>query len=106
MYLDIFRPLQYQRLAIYVGLFVNWTFYTLILAVSLAFTSPAPGQSWLDTFTSDRQTHMQKWIMPIAAGNLILDVYILLLPIASVLRLQLTVRKKLAVLSVFATGLA
>ncbi|PWY85811.1 cytochrome P450 [Aspergillus sclerotioniger CBS 115572] len=104
MYLDIFRPLQYQRFAIYIGLFVNWTFYTVVLSVILALTSPAPGQSWLDCFMSDRQAHMQSWIMPVAAGNLILDTYILLLPIGSVMRLQLSRRKKLAVLSVFATG--
>jgi hypothetical protein len=106
MYLDIFCPLQSQRWAIYIGLFVNWTFYTLLLAVSLAFTTPAPGHSWLDHLTSDRHLHMRDWIIPTGVGNLILDVYILLLPAAFVMRLHLTAKKKLAVLSVFAAGFA
>jgi hypothetical protein len=106
MYLHIFRPLALQRLAIYLGLVVNWTFYTIILIVTLYFTSPAPGQSWAESFLSPRYARIDAWMMPIAAGSLVLDVYILLLPIASVWRLQMSTRKKLGVLAVFATGFA
>ncbi|KAL4816097.1 hypothetical protein BDW67DRAFT_163010 [Aspergillus spinulosporus] len=106
MYLHIFRPLALQRFAIYLGLVVNWTFYTIILIVTLYFTSPAPGQTWAESFLSPRYTKIDEWMMPIAAGSLVLDVYILLLPIASVWRLQMSTRKKLGVLAVFATGFA
>ncbi|KAL4919865.1 hypothetical protein BDW62DRAFT_35076 [Aspergillus aurantiobrunneus] len=104
MYLDIFRPLKAQRIAIYIGLFANWAFYTVILIATLYFTSPAPGQSWAESFLSVRYGKMHPWMIPIAAGSLGLDVYILLVPIASVWRLRMSLKKKLGVLSVFATG--
>ncbi|KAL4947595.1 hypothetical protein BDW69DRAFT_178103 [Aspergillus filifer] len=106
MYLQIFRPLAFQRFAIYAGLFANWAFYTIILIVTLYFTSPAPGQSWTESFLDPRYARMDDWMMPIAAGSLVLDVYILVLPIASVWQLQMSTKKKLGVLAVFATGVA
>ena len=47
------------------------------------------------------------WIVTIANGaiNTLIDIYILILPIAMVLRLQLTPRRKLGVLVIFAIGL-
>ncbi|KAL4976057.1 hypothetical protein BDW66DRAFT_60329 [Aspergillus desertorum] len=106
MYLHIFRPLALQRIAIYLGLLANWTFYTIILIVTLSFTSPAPGQSWAESFLSPRYAKIDPWMMPIAAGSLVLDVYILVLPVAPVWQLRMSTKKKLGVLAVFATGLA
>lgn len=43
--------------------------------------------------------------MPIASGSLILDLYILVLPISVVWNLHVNLRRRIGVLAIFATGL-
>ncbi|PWY82043.1 hypothetical protein BO70DRAFT_362016 [Aspergillus heteromorphus CBS 117.55] len=105
IYLDMFRTIRWQRYAIYLGLFVNWAFYVAVVIVTLYYISPAPGQSWKASFVSPRYDGSLNISIPIAAGSLILDLYILLLPMAPIWNLQLKLRKRLGVMAVFATGL-
>ncbi|PWY93004.1 hypothetical protein BO94DRAFT_358235 [Aspergillus sclerotioniger CBS 115572] len=105
LYLDMFRTIRWQRYAIYLGLFVNWGFYLAVLIASLYYISPAPGQSWQASFVSTRYNHSLYISIPIAVGSLVLDLYILLLPMAPIWNLQLKMSKKLGVMAVFATGL-
>ncbi|OJJ98505.1 hypothetical protein ASPACDRAFT_1857760 [Aspergillus aculeatus ATCC 16872] len=104
MYLDLFKPFRWQRYAIYFGLLVNWGFYIAIAVATLYYTSPAPGQSWQESFLSPRYTGMVPLMIPIAVGNLVLDVYILILPMLSIWRLQMGRKKKFGVAAIFATG--
>ncbi|KAJ5934519.1 hypothetical protein N7466_004066 [Penicillium verhagenii] len=104
LYLEMFRTIRWQRYANYVGLFVNWGFYTAALTATLYYTSPAPGETWQESITSERYAKMEAWIMPIASINLVIDVYILIIPIIPILGLKMNNKKKLGVLSVFATG--
>lgn len=105
MYLEMFRTVRWQRYANYIGLFVNWGFYTAVLVATLSFTSPAPGETWQESITSQRYAKMEAWIIPIASINLVIDMYILFLPIIPIVGLRLNAKKKLGVLSIFATGL-
>ncbi|KAJ6016992.1 hypothetical protein N7451_000371 [Penicillium sp. IBT 35674x] len=105
MYLEMFRTVRWQRYANYIGLFVTWGFYTAVLVATLSFTSPAPGETWQGSLISARYAKMEAWIMPIASINLVIDVYILVLPILPILGLRLSTKKKLGVLAIFATGL-
>lgn len=105
LYLNLFRLIRWQRYAIYLGLFVNWTFYTIAFIATMYFTAPSPGESWQASFSSPRYAMTFDWTIPIASGSLVLDVYILILPMISVWTLQMNPRKKLGVLAVFATGL-
>ena len=106
LYIQIFRPLKWVRYSSYAGIVAIATFYCIVLGITLGFTAPGPGQSWVDAVQSPRQGLMEAWIVPIAAGNLILDVYILLLPLAAVNTLQLSTKRKFGVMGVFLTGLA
>lgn len=62
-------------------------------------------QTWLDDFESQHYISSLKLSMPLAAWTLVPDVYILVLPITGVLRLQLPPRRKVAVSMVFMTGI-
>ncbi|KAJ5745666.1 hypothetical protein N7520_010848 [Penicillium odoratum] len=104
IYLEMFHKIPWQRYANYIGLSITWAFYTTALVATLYFTRPAPGETWQETITSARYAKMKPWIIPIAATNLVLDVYILVLPIIPILGLSLTSKMKLGVLSIFATG--
>ncbi|KAJ5769055.1 hypothetical protein N7520_003614 [Penicillium odoratum] len=104
IYLDMFRTVLWQRYAIYFGLFVNWAFYISVFIATLYYISPAPGQSWQASFVSNRYNESLHISIPIAVGSLILDIYLLLLPMAPIWNLQLKMSKKLGVMAVFATG--
>ncbi|KAE8168175.1 hypothetical protein BDV40DRAFT_294723 [Aspergillus tamarii] len=105
IYLEMFRTIKWQRYAIYFGLFVNWAFYTIILIATLYYTSPAPGQTWAEGFVSTRYSEILKWTVPIASGSLIIDLYILILPMAPIWNLQMDFKKRVGVMVVFGTGL-
>ncbi|KAJ5623052.1 hypothetical protein N7490_011657 [Penicillium lividum] len=105
IYLDMFRTVLWQRYAIYFGLFVNWAFYISVFVANVYYISPAPGQSWQASFVSTRYNESLHVSIPMAVGSLILDIYLLLLPMAPIWNLQLKMSKKLGVMAVFATGL-
>lgn len=105
MYIQIFRPMKWLRYASYAGATVNVLFYISILAATLAFTAPAPGQTLEQSVQSPRQVRVLSLSIPIACMSLVLDVYILVLPIAGVAKLQLPTRTKVWVMAIFLTGL-
>ena len=71
---------------------------TLITAV------PRAGGSWQAASLASRNGISQKLLLPLGAFGLVSDVFILLLPISGVMRLQLSPKKKLALVMVFMTG--
>ncbi|KAJ3571854.1 hypothetical protein NPX13_g5237 [Xylaria arbuscula] len=105
MYLQIFGPLPWLRVCVYIGLTVNWLFYTIVVIASFAYQVPNAGQTWQEGFLNPRYNDAFRWTIPIASGSLILDTYIFILPVIAIFNLQLQVKKKLGVIAVFATGL-
>ncbi len=96
--------MKWLRYASCVGAAVNVLFYISILAATLAFTAPAPGQTLEQSVQSPRQVRVLSLSIPVACMSLVLDFYILLLPIAGVAKLQLPTQKKAWVMAVFLTG--
>ncbi|KAH8700863.1 hypothetical protein BGW36DRAFT_447692 [Talaromyces proteolyticus] len=105
MYLTMFQSIRWHRYAVYSGLFVTWGFYIAIIIATLYFTSPAPGQTWQESFTSPRYAKALTMTIPIASGSLALDLYILILPMFPIWGLQMSRKKKVGVLAIFGTGL-
>ena len=96
--------MKWLRYMSYAGAVVNVLFYLSVLVATLAYTAPAPGQSFLEAVTSPRMQGAFRLTLPIASMSLVLDVYILLLPIAAVSRLQLSKKRKFGVMIIFFTG--
>ncbi len=105
MYLQIFGPLPWLRICVYIGLFLNWGFYTAVIVASIYYQAPNPGQTWQEGFLNDRYTKSFNMTIPIASGSLFLDTYIFVLPLIAVSKLRLSTKKKIGVMAVFATGL-
>ncbi|KAL8942173.1 MAG: hypothetical protein Q9216_001820 [Gyalolechia sp. 2 TL-2023] len=105
LYWTIFRPFQWMKLGILgggvivTGVHAGLTLYILISA------SPRRGQTWLEKATEPQESAGLKLSVPLAAWTLATDLYIFLLPISGVLRLQLSRKKRFALLMVFTTGL-
>lgn len=103
LYTQLFRPMRWLRYSSYAGATFTALFYTAIVIWNLAITSPTPGESWQNAALKGHKTLRDAvWI---ASVGLVLDVYILLLPITGVSQLQMPRRQKLGVMMVFSTGL-
>ncbi|OCL03165.1 hypothetical protein AOQ84DRAFT_254929, partial [Glonium stellatum] len=105
MYLQLFKPYEWLRWATYIGLFITWGFYISVITATLYFTTPRPGQTWQESFRTPLYDKSFNMTIPIATGNLALDLYIFIIPIIPVLSFHLPFRKNSGVLVVFTTGL-
>ncbi|MCJ1392999.1 hypothetical protein MMC18_005871 [Xylographa bjoerkii] len=102
MYLSIFGPMQWMRTSAWLGLLVNTGFYLAVLIANMIFSTPRPGQSWQQAAVSEQGTLALS--IPQAVGGLIIDLYILALPIIAVSKLQLPPRRKFGVILIFMSG--
>lgn len=76
-----------------------------MMIATLYYTVPATGESWQEHSVSPREKGAVRMIIPIAAGSLLLDVYIFLLPIAGIWNLKMSLQRKLGVMVVVMAGL-
>ena len=104
LYLQIFHPIKWLRYSSYAGALFTVIFYIGITIFNLACTAPAPGESWQQVTQRPSFNDTVSATVGIACVGLALDVTILLLPIAGVVRLQMSRKRKIGVLSVFMTG--
>ena len=102
MYLSIFGPLRWMRISAWLGLLVNTGFYLAVLVANMILSTPRPGQSWQQAAVSELETLALS--IPQAVGGLIIDIFILVLPIIAVSKLQLPPQRKLGVILIFMSG--
>ena len=104
MYIQIFRPFKWLRYLSYAGAIVTILFYFSALVATLAWQIPSPGQTLVASLQNPRTARAFNITYPVGSVGLALDVYILILPIAGVSKLQLPFRRKIGVMAVFLTG--
>ena len=94
LYLRLFGPKQSTRYAIYVGLVFAFCLYWISIPL-MAYYCPR------------LQCQSSMVILSLVQGplNVVLDLYIFVVPIPVVMRLQMSLRRRFAVLSVFFTGI-
>ncbi|KAL8700751.1 MAG: hypothetical protein Q9201_005279 [Fulgogasparrea decipioides] len=105
LYWNIFRLFRWLKFGILGGAFVVTGVHTAFILYIVISDSPGPGQTWLEKFSASHNGGGVKLAIPLSAWALVSDFYLLLLPISGVLRLQLSPRRKLALLMVFMTGI-
>ena len=96
--------MKWLRYSSYAGATVNVLFYLSTLVASLAFLVPAAGQSLQQALLGPREARAIAMSVPIASMNLVLDVFILVLPLLGISKLQLPPKRKIGVAAVFFTG--
>ena len=104
LYLQIFYPMTWLRYTSYAGATFTILFYIGATIFNLVCTAPAPGESWQQVTQRYSFNYTVSATVGLACVGLVLDVIILLLPIAGVLKLQISGRRKIGVISVFLTG--
>ena len=105
LYLQLFRPMRWLRLNIYIGATVLTVFYWGFLVAWIVFAWRRPGETWGELFLSSRSAHSTKLNIPIAVGGMIADVWLLILPLVAVYSLQLHKTRRVALNVMFSTGL-
>ncbi|CAL8574676.1 hypothetical protein XPA_000631 [Xanthoria parietina] len=104
LYLDVFRPNQALRYAIYFGMVFVTLFYTGTFIAFCVLAIPRPGETLIGTILSNNVASLIPISVAQAAVNVASDFYIFLLPIPGVVQLQMPTRKKIGVCAIFATG--
>lgn len=103
-YYLLFRPWRWVRISVWIGATVSVAFYTSITITGFVLSSPWPGESFLEDVLSWhflKATHLS---IPTGVIGMLIDWYLLILPIRAVLMLQMSPAKKFGVLILFMTG--
>lgn len=96
--------MKWLRYSAYAGAVFTVLFYSSLIIFTLALTAPAPHQSWQEASQRPGHQRVLQATVGLASVGLVLDIIILLLPIAGVSRLQLSRKRKIGVIAVFMTG--
>ena len=106
LFLQLFRPSRKIRFAIYGGLAFTILFYVMDFIVDFVSDTPRPGETWIshEEFNPVENIGITSAIWLPTVG-MVIDLYILCLPLYCVSTLQLSMRRKLMAASVFFTGI-
>ena len=93
-----------MRIAIWVGLALDTLIYWPGFAVSTYYQTPRIGETWLDTLDG-RNVVALSWWQAQSALIVLLDIYIFVLPLPTLTRLQLPTKKRVSLVAMFSVAL-
>jgi hypothetical protein len=106
-----FRPIRWLRILCWVGLSVTFVFYTVSLVLNAVPCHPRGGHDRISYLAgmANRQcagssTLLQRTSLATGTFGVISDLYILIMPMPAVAKLQLGRRRKLGVYLIFSSG--
>ena len=108
MYLNIFGQWRWMRIAATVGGIITTVFYVAITATMLALLTPRRHEKWLEyTFYQLQQVVIVAMRLRAAqsAAGVAIDLYVLILPIIGVSKLQMPFTRKLGVAIIFMSAI-
>ena len=105
LYLRIFGPKKSTRYAIYVGLISAFPLHWLNIPIIAYYCAPSVGRSW--SITGIGLKYKKSIILGLVqcSLNVVFDLFVFVLPIPVVMGLHMSTRRRIAVLSVFLTGI-
>ncbi|KAI1127996.1 hypothetical protein F5Y10DRAFT_292354 [Nemania abortiva] len=71
----------------------------------IGFTAPRIGQSWLEPSMNGNANKLQYYAPIHGVGSIVLDIWILILPLPALSKLQVSFKRKLRLFAIFITGL-
>lgn len=105
LYRKIFGAKPQMRTLIYVG--IGYLFITNAVATILfgALCAPRPGELYLIRYSKPEcVNNVDNLAIALAVENLVADVYLLVLPLPIIWKLQMSSKRKYALICVFMTG--
>lgn len=96
-----------MRVAIFTGIAAISALYVTSIIVSTYFLVPHTGQTWDSVIASAAEGHFfqQYWGVASSSAALLIDLYIFILPLPILWKLNLSQRRKLQIIAVFLVAL-
>ncbi|EEA23198.1 hypothetical protein TMatcc_002055 [Talaromyces marneffei ATCC 18224] len=107
LYSQLFAIETRFRIAIYISILVTLLLYLSEFPLAAVYAAPRPGHSW-DSLLENLTTNAPRLALGGAVQSAIstaLDIYIFILPLPILLKLQMMPRQRLQVLGIFSTAL-
>lgn len=105
MYRQVFGPMRWMRICAALGAIFTTLFYTIVFVYIIIFTTSHKKETRLYHESTPLQRLNGKFSIPQSGVNLALNLYILVLPIVAVTKLQMAPRRKVGIILIFMTGL-
>jgi hypothetical protein len=105
LYLQLFSAVRWLKIWIWVGLVLTFLAYAILTICVWTFATPHKHESFLQQLVSPDETKTLNMSVPQSIIGLILDLYILAVPVVGVSTLHLSVKKKLSIMVVFFSGI-
>lgn len=103
VYLRIFAIDKTMRYLIWFGLFWTFLLYIVQIPIDAYYCTPRNGKTWgFENIHCDRTI---PWAIVHGVVAVVLDFYIFLLPIPIVIRLQMSLKRRLSIIGVFGTAI-
>ena len=110
MFVDIFGTVKWLRYLAWFGIVAMGAFYILLIINLAVLCAPSTGYGQADYFAALGSPSCMAGFKPNViiggAGNIVSDVFILVLPLPAIWQLHLPTAKKLGVTAIIMTGLA
>ena len=105
LYYRLFAIDHWTKIAIYSGMGITSSFYLATFIVQLVLCIPRPQESWTSPTCVKRCSRAEGLGDVHGVFGLVSDLYIFILPLPVVYRLQMSLKKKIGVIATFLTGL-
>jgi hypothetical protein len=104
LFQQIFTIQKKMRYAIWFGQAFNFALYAAGVAVAIVYETPRTGEKW-SAILDGRTLIPLQWWQAQSALIVALDVYIFILPLPSLWKLKIPIRRRASVLAVFSLAL-
>ena len=104
LYLQLFWPFRWLRICVYIGAPITAAFYGAVTIVQFYYLTPRDGYTPFTYLLTPAESKGEILYVPVSAVGLGVDILLLVLPVRSVFKLQMTRRKKIGLILVFLTG--
>ena len=94
--------MRWMRIGALLGAIITTLFYVSTTVCWFVYATPRNGATWV---SASREKFIINFSVPQSAVGLVIDLYILILPIVAVSKLQMGTRRKVGVILIFTTGL-
>ena len=105
LYYRLFALDRWTKIAIYSGMGITSCFYLATFIVQLVLCIPRPQESWTSMTCVERCSRGEGLGDVHGVFGLVSDLYIFILPLPVLYRLQMSLKKKIGVTATFLTGL-
>ncbi|KAF2228757.1 hypothetical protein EV356DRAFT_537812 [Viridothelium virens] len=109
LYLHVFAPIRWLYLQVVCGIVATAVFYLTVLAINISLCYSKSGQSELAYANSMNQPKClqaePKISLAMGIMNVIIDVYMIIIPLPTIWLMQMPLKRKIGVSSMFLTGI-